>query len=218
MHIETIFGTNIRSKFQLLEQNFRHRHKIFVDRLGWEDLRKADQRDVDQFDNADAQHLLLVDGERVLGGARLTPLTNPTLLLSTFTHLIQMPLPGRLEDGLDWTRHYIRFARRNGKRLAPEAAILYSGAMEHALLTGKRYFTFVSSIYMIELLTSFNWKVSPLGAPQMIEGSPTIAGWIEVSEEALFHMNAYNGITKSHLNPKTYAIEEEMNCPQYASA
>src|SRR5690606_35410064 len=50
-----------RRSRELLEAHYRLRHRIFVELQGWEALRRADGRDVDRFDNADATHLLLTD-------------------------------------------------------------------------------------------------------------------------------------------------------------
>ena len=44
-----------------LEESFRVRHQVFVDGLGWEDLRQADGREIDQFDTNDAVHLVFLD-------------------------------------------------------------------------------------------------------------------------------------------------------------
>ena len=33
-----------------MEQAYRLRHNVFVDEMGWEDLRKPDGREIDQFD------------------------------------------------------------------------------------------------------------------------------------------------------------------------
>lgn len=186
-----------------LEQNYRLRHKIFVDRLGWEELRKPDNRDVDEYDNPNATYLLLIDEGNVVGGARLSPLTTPTLLMDKFSGLISRELPGPLDTGLDWTRHYVAPNTRSPGRLTPEAATLYAAVMEHALHRGVKYFTFVSWLSMVELLTSFNWKVDILGLPKKVAGAMTVAATIEVSEEALFHMNILNGLDRSFIRPKT---------------
>lgn len=199
MLIETIRGADAHLHSTIMDENHKRRHQIFVDRLGWEALRKPDGRDVDEYDTGDATHLLLTDCGRLRGGARLTPLTCPNLLTGKFSNLVVETLPDSIERGIDWTRHYVIASNRRAGHLSTEAALLYSACMEFALKSNATFFTFVSSIYMIELLTSFNWKVVPLGPPRIMDGSPTIAGAIEVSEEALFHINALNGILGSAL-------------------
>lgn len=66
--------------------------------------------------------------------------------------------------------------------------------MEYALLQGYSFVTFVSSIYMLEHGTSVGWRITPLGDPAMIDGKPTIAAWIEVSETALNNVRRATGM------------------------
>jgi acyl-homoserine lactone synthase len=182
-----------RVSIDLLERNYRLRHTIFVDLQGWEALRRPDCRDVDAFDTADATHLLLTDGDELVGGSRFTPLDKPNLLQTVFSGLVQGNLPASPSLGADWTRFYVRPDRREGRRRAPESAALFCAMMEYALSQGYSYITFVSSIGMLEHGTAVGWKITPLGAPALIDGKPTIAAWIEVSEQALDNVRRVTG-------------------------
>lgn len=164
-----------------------------MDLQGWEAIRRADGRDVDEFDTADATHLLLTDGDELVGGSRLTPLNKPNLLQTVFSGLVHGDLPGPPSYGADWTRFYVRPDRREGRRRAPEFAALFCAMMEYALHEGYAYITFVSTIYMLEHGVSVGWRITPLGAPAMIDGKPTIAAWIEVSEQALANVRRVTG-------------------------
>ncbi|KRA42200.1 hypothetical protein ASD80_10810 [Devosia sp. Root635] len=198
----------------LLERNYRLRHKIFVDMQGWEAIRRPDERDVDAFDTADATHLLLLDDGELVGGSRFTPLDRPNLLQTVFSDLVQGEFPASPSLGADWTRFYVRSDRREGRRRAPESAALFCAMMEYALFEGYSFITFVSTIYMLEHGVSVGWHITPLGAPAMIDGKPTIAAWIEVSEQALDNvrrttrqpapMLALSGVTRR--SPQTPAI------------
>lgn len=186
-----------RQSCVLLEQNFRLRHKIFVEMEGWEALRRQDGRDVDAFDNADATHLLITDTDGTLvGGSRITPLDRPNLLQTVFNGLVQGEFPAHPSLGADWTRFYVHPDRREGRRRAPESAALFCAVMEYALSQGFSFITFVSSIYMLEHGTAVGWRITPLGAPVMMEGKPTIAAWIEVSEAALDNVRRVTGMTR----------------------
>lgn len=179
---------------ELLEQNFLLRHRVFVELEGWEALRRPDGRDVDAFDNADATHLLITDSAGTLvGGSRLTPLDRPNLLQTVFNGLVQGEIPARPSLGADWTRFYVHPDRREGRRRAPESAALFCAVMEYALLEGYAFITFVSTIYMLEHGVSLGWRITPLGAPAIIDGKPTVAAWIEVSEEALANVRRSTG-------------------------
>ena len=183
-----------RYSIGLLERNYRLRHAIFVDIQGWEAIRRPDQRDVDAFDTDDSTHLLLVaDDDQLVGGSRLTPLDKPNLLQTVFPGLVQGAFPASPSLGADWTRFYVRPDRREGRRRTPESAALFCAIMEYALLQGYCFLTFVSTIYMLEHGVSVGWRITPLGAPALIDGKPTIAAWIEVSEEALDNVRRVTG-------------------------
>jgi acyl-homoserine lactone synthase len=184
-----------------VEQNRRLRHRVFVEEMGWEALRREDGLEVDQYDSPDSVHLLLMRDEAVAGGLRFTSLGKPTLLREHFAHLIQRPLPGPLEEGADWTRFYVR---ERAQRIGPSsgAAALYCSAMEYALAQEWTYLTFVSKPAMIGILVSLGWRVTPLGLPQMVEGQPTVAAYITVSDEALFHARAFAGMPRSLLRQR----------------
>ncbi|MBJ3786172.1 acyl-homoserine-lactone synthase [Devosia sediminis] len=186
MKLQIIRGLADRQSHDLLEENFRLRHRVFVDMEGWEALRRPDGRDVDDFDNADATHLLMTDtAGKLVGGSRITPLDRPNLLQTVFNGLVHGELPAHPSLGADWTRFYVRPDRREGRRRAPESAALFCAVMEYALSQGLSYITFVSSIYMLEHGTAVGWRITPLGPPVISEGKPTVAAWIEVSEAAL---------------------------------
>ncbi|MNL58714.1 hypothetical protein D3C87_1823740 [compost metagenome] len=52
---------------------------------------------------------------------------------------------------------------------------------------------------MLEHGTAIGWRITPLGAPVMSEGKPTIAAWIEVSEAALDNVRRATGFARSLL-------------------
>lgn len=186
---------------ELLERNYRLRYTIFVDLQGWEALRRPDRRDVDAFDTADATHLLLTDGDELVGGSRFTPLDKPNLLQTVFSGLVQQKLPASPSLGADWTRFYVRPDRREGRRRAPESAALFCAMMEYALLEGYAFITFVSTTYMLEHGTAVGWRIVPLGLPELIDGKPTIAAWIEVGQQALDNVRRVTGQHQSFLRP-----------------
>jgi len=186
-------------KADLLEENFRLRHRIFVDLQGWEALRRADARDVDAFDTEESTHLLLTDGGELVGGSRLTPLNKPNLLQTVFSGLVQDQLPAEPSLGADWTRFYVRPDRREGRRRAPESAALFCAVMEYALLQGYSYITFVSSLSMLEHGTSVGWRITPLGVPAQIDCKLAVAAWIEVSELALANVRRATRMPQSSL-------------------
>ena len=63
-----------------MEQAYRLRHQVFVEELGWIDLVKPDGREIDQFDDKHAVHMLYIERGIVLGYQRMLPSTRPHLL------------------------------------------------------------------------------------------------------------------------------------------
>jgi acyl-homoserine lactone synthase len=179
----------------LMEENYRLRHKIFVELQGWHALRRPDGRDVDAFDNEDATHILVTDGGELVGGSRVTPLNKPNLLQTVFNGLLHGSLPADPSLGADWTRFYVRPDRREGRRRAPESAALFCAMMEYALAEGFSFITFVSSLSMVEHGSSVGWRITPLGAPTTVDGKATVAAWIEVSEQALYNVRRATGLS-----------------------
>ncbi|TGW07720.1 GNAT family N-acetyltransferase, partial [Mesorhizobium sp. M2D.F.Ca.ET.145.01.1.1] len=51
----------------LWEAVHRLRYQIFVEEMGWEDLRRPDGFEVDQFDHDEAVHQIVIRGNEVAG-------------------------------------------------------------------------------------------------------------------------------------------------------
>jgi acyl-homoserine lactone synthase len=65
------------------------RHDIFVEEMGWEDLRRDDRLEIDQFDHDEAiHHIVMRDGE-LAGYQRMLPTTRPHLLTEVLTDLYE---------------------------------------------------------------------------------------------------------------------------------
>jgi len=90
--IELISGV-LPGENPLLEQAFRLRHSIFVDERGWEVLRRADGREIDQFDDEDAVHELALHDGAVVGYHRMRPTTRPHLLGDVHLHICERAYP-----------------------------------------------------------------------------------------------------------------------------
>lgn len=180
-----------------LEQHFRLRHQVFVERLKWLELRRSDNRDIDEFDSGHAVHLLVVDGSTVLGGSRLISHQFPTLLTTVFPDLVQRPFPDDPSRGAEWSRFYVAPIAADRFGHSPEASLLYCAIMEYALLQDLTFVSFVSTIYTVELGVSIGWKITPLGPPRLHDGKPTVAATIEVSQSALATAQCSLGVDRS---------------------
>jgi acyl-homoserine lactone synthase len=158
-----------------MEQAYRLRHRVFVDEMKWTDLAKDDSREIDQFDNEHAVHMLYIDDGKVLGYQRMLPSTRP--------HLLSDVLPQLCEDERpvgphiwEWTRYCVEPAHRErGRGLSPVANALLSGIVEWGLESD------VSTI-IIEMnplwplrLVQLYFRTVPLGLPQKVGDGEVLA-------------------------------------------
>src|SRR6202047_3609165 len=113
-----------------MEQAYRLRHQVYVKEMGRADLAKADGRDVDQFDNKYAVHMLYIERGEVLGYQRLLPTTRPHLLSDVMPELCEVERPIGA-DIWEISRHCVAPGNRTGGRYAsPIANALGSGLLE----------------------------------------------------------------------------------------
>ena len=119
-----------------MEQAYRLRHKVFVEEMGWTDLAKPDGREIDQFDDKHAVHLLYIEHGRVLGYQRMLPSTRPHLLSDVMPELCEVDRPVGTHIW-ECTRHCVaKGHREKGRFASPIANALLSGMVEWGLENG----------------------------------------------------------------------------------
>ena len=158
----------------------RKRHDIFVEERGWNNLRKKDGLEVDEYDDDNAVYILALDGEKLVGGQRLYPSVLPHMLSEVFPHLVERILP-RDENTLEWTRYFVVRERRMGRT----DCRLLAAVQQYCLEEGIDRLTAVVEMWWLPRWQQAGFKVRPLGLPLMIEGQPTAAVSIEISDESL---------------------------------
>jgi acyl-homoserine lactone synthase len=186
MIIEVVTRENRHLYESQLEDMYVLRHRMFVERMHWEGLRKPDGREIDEFDNEDAIYLLVTDDGEVCGCHRIIPSTKPHLLSEVFADacdgrgVLQSPRVvecGRTcvdEDRLP--RDKLRIARR----------VLMTGLMEFSLRIGASHFTGINPVSVMSHYLRLDWDIQPLGAPRKMEDGETyVAVAYTVSEGAL---------------------------------
>lgn len=185
MQVEIIRMPADAERQHWLEENFRLRHKVLVDRGATQAVNIPDRRVVDAFDAPGSVHILIIEGGSIVAASRLTPLDRPNLLQTAYSGLVQGKFPDHSSLGADWTHFYVLADRREDGRSTPESAALFSAVMEHALSEGYSFLTFVVPLYLIENCAAVGWRITPLGAPVVLDGCPSVAAWISVTETAL---------------------------------
>lgn len=112
------------------------RHEIFVEEMGWEDLRRTDKREMDQFDHEEAVHHLCMRGGRLAGYQRMLPTTRPHLLTDVLTDLCEGESP---KGPTIWelTRYAVAPVHRDGRRgVSTVGSELIAGFVEWGLGRG----------------------------------------------------------------------------------
>jgi acyl-homoserine lactone synthase len=167
--LKPIWGLETERNYELMEAIWRFRHRQFVDRLDWKELRQPDGREIDDFDTPDAIHLpLLSDGE-VLGYSRLLPTNAPHLLSDVYPEIM---------DGKDWPRgptiyEWTRCIASEKNVLIEGVSasnILLTGVLEYCLLVGITSLIVETHPKLVNLLVSNDWDVTPLSAPTHHKG------------------------------------------------
>ena len=154
-----------------MEKIWRFRHEQFVERLGWEALRKQDRREIDQFDHHQALHLALFKKNDVVGYSRLLPTTEPHLLSDVYPQIMNGKTCPRSPTIFEWTRCAV-----------PEHEILVNGIpASHVLMTGVMEFCLVAQITslivethpkLVALLKSLGWEITILRGQSILDGEP----------------------------------------------
>lgn len=171
--LKVISGADAGCDQALMEQVYRFRHRMFVDRLGWTALRKDDGREIDQFDNADALHLVDVTEGRVTAYTRLLPTTRPHLLDTVYPELLGGASAPSHPLTFEWTR--LACVDSEGSAVSTSMRRLFVGLVELCLSKGVRSLVAETDPIWITRLLQLGWEARPLALPILIEGKPVVA-------------------------------------------
>jgi acyl-homoserine lactone synthase len=182
-----------------LHSYFRWRHLVYVEERGWEDLRRADALERDQFDTDAAVHLIAMKGSEVVGGSRMIRMSQPTLLSEVFPHLVQRGEVPRDNASVEWTRMFVAPAHRTGHREKSVAGALFCAVMDYCLMIGASRVGGVMETFWLPRWHRFGWTTRALGLPEEIAGSMTLAAFMDVDQRALDGVRAVTGWADSVL-------------------
>ncbi len=177
-----------------MEQAYRLRHQVFVEEMGWTDLAKPDGREIDQFDDEHAVHMLYIEHGQVLGYQRMLPSTRPHLLSEIMPELCEgeRPVGSHIWE---LTRHCVerRHREKTGRIASPTANALLSGMVEWGLQHGVS--TVIVEIEPATLLrlVQLHFRPLPLGLPMRIAGRDTIAATLTFDWRTLERLREMHG-------------------------
>ncbi len=175
---------NVRHHRRSMEQAYRLRHRVFVEQLGWEALRRPDGREVDQFDTEDAIHLLMLEGDEVAGYSRLLPATGPTLLRDVYPHLAFLPAPSD-PSTMEWTRYAIDPRWRGERAIDNVGSRLLCAVLAYAFQQGVERLSMQTDPIWIARFNDLGFAVDPLGLPTELDGAPVIAMTVALTKPGL---------------------------------
>lgn len=161
---------------------FVARREVFVDLLRW-DLPVLDGRfEIDQFDNENAQYVVLTDGDLGhLGSARLLPTTRPHILGSIFPDLCKGPVPTGAHI-YEITRFCLDRRLRAPERRQVRNRLI-SALAQHALMQGIESYTGVAEVTWFRQILRFGWDARQLEVEMQIEGCHLAALQINITPE-----------------------------------
>ena len=192
---------NKHADIDMLEKAYRFRHRFFVEHMKWEALRKADGREIDQFDTDSAVHVIGLDDQgSVYSYSRLLPTMEPHLLSDVYPELLQGADEPIGPTIWEWTRASVDPNRREGSRGADMATIQMSlGAVEACLKLGITHLSVQTHPMLLSRLIELGWKCEPLALPMKIEGSQVVPFLAGVDESTLEQSRRVLGYDKSVL-------------------
>lgn len=187
--MDIITGNSANLSGNLYTRVAHYRHKIFIERLGWELVTKNNE-ELDQFDRPDTIYIIAQDhNEQIQGCARLLPTDKPYLLGEVFPQLIPqgMPLPNS-SDIWELSRFAaVDLESQNsasvGQFSSSIAIGLLQAAIDCAAAQGAKRIITVSPVGVERLLRKAGFNAHRAGPPMIIDGYPLFACWIEVSPD-----------------------------------
>ncbi|MBL0371355.1 GNAT family N-acetyltransferase [Rhizobium sp. KVB221] len=197
--IQVITSQNVDDYPELMEQVWRFRHRQFVERLGWKELRSDDGRETDRFDTDDAVHLIATLDDKVIGYTRLLRTSGPHLLSDVYPEIMQGQAWPRSRDVYEWTRCISDDSA--GKIGNVQAShMLITGVLEFCLLSSIKGLIVETHPKLVTWMLETGYQVETLNAPQIINGVPVVPVFIPATASALQRHHTMFGIRDSVLS------------------
>jgi acyl-homoserine lactone synthase len=193
--IEVVTSRNALLYKDALHDMYHLRHRIFVERMGWDALRKDDRLEKDQFDTDDAIYLLLTqDDGTVIGTHRMLPTTKPHLFSDVFSKACAVKGVQRGEKILELTRTCVdeELLDRKATELARKRIMV--GLFEFCLRAGYEQVTIFTPTDLLFRYLLIGIDIKPLGMPMDIDGNKQVAVIVTVNQQALDAMRFALGV------------------------
>lgn len=198
--IHVVTAQDFDSYRDLLEKAWRLRHRIFVEEMGWSAIAREDGREIDEFDDEHAIHLLAMDEGELVGYSRLLPTTRPYVLSTHLPELCEGPPPSAPHI-VEWSRIGVADrARTSGRRLNPTALAILTAIVEWGLPRGIRGFVSEMPTSWLLRLLQLHIHALPLGLPRVIDDIEIVAVNAAFDERSLRQLQKIRGCSESVLS------------------
>lgn len=180
-----------------LSDMHRMRYRVFKERLGW-DVETAGDMEIDEFDALMPSYLLLRGSDGgLLGCVRFLPTEGSTMLCDAFPALLpDAPIPGSAQV---WESS--RFALdvhadvpKAASGLAAPTYELFAGMVEFGLARRLTKILTVTDVRMERILRRAQWPLDRISKPRSIGNTMAVAGYLDVSREALVRLRYLGGL------------------------
>lgn len=181
-----------------------YRHKIFIERLGWQ-LPVKDGLELDQFDRPDTIYVVARnDNGGICGCARLLPTTEPYLLGEVFPQLMNgLPIPSasHVWELSRFAAVDVNASNASAQEIAQYSRQLLAAAVTVAAEKGATRLITVSPLGIERLLARMGVHAHRAGPPVFVDGKPVFACWIEIDAQtvAALGVNLPNDAQAQHL-------------------
>lgn len=181
-----------------LAEMHRLRYRVFKQRLDW-DVQVSGDMEFDEFDVLRPVHLLhRTPNGRIQGCVRLLPSMGPTMLRDTFPILLEGQPAPRSDHVWESSRFALDLhpdAPKATGGLAGATYELFAGMIEFGLSIRLTEIVTVTDIRMERILRRAGWPLRPIGRPRPLGNTVALAGYLEVSPDALVRIRSAGHIT-----------------------
>jgi acyl-homoserine lactone synthase len=177
MALNIIKGSDYRNN-KILEKAYRFRHSAFVEEAGWENLRRADGLEIDQFDTQKTIHVIVESDGEVVAYSRLNPTIEPHVLSEIYPQLASRGLVQEV-GAWEWSRMGTSKKARTDGRGVTFAAIKF----EIDTLVWQAHPVWISRA------SELGFNPEPMGLPLRIGGDRVVAAKMDVKLEVLQAMD-----------------------------
>ena len=196
--LQLIAPEHYREFIDDLAEMHRLRYRVFKQRLDW-DVQVSGDMEVDEFDVLRPVHLLhrSTDGQ-IQGCVRLLPSMGPTMLRDTFPILLGGQPAPRSDHVWESSRFALDLhpdAPKAAGGLAAATYELFAGMIEFGLSIRLAEIVTVTDTRMERILRRAGWPLRPIGKPRPLGNTIAVAGYLEVSTDALVRIRSAGRIS-----------------------